>query len=271
MKFLFLRGENIGCIDNAAVQMDCSALPANVGKVIWDSANGWLEYSDRPKLREPFTDPSVYQPLLNTAMTALETAAPPLTLAQAQAVKQTLIDALYAVKRTAPITVAVSVGSKTWDGSDEAIATMNQQVASATAGFSTSSLVTQINAMIAALNNDMTIIAGDFTPLVLSPPNGVFPGAWIWTYGSTKPAPPAGHYATVTGGGGVTGGPFPWLPLGATATVNLTLADLTTIVNAVVTRRQSVAGTRASKKAAVAALATIPAVIAYDVTTGWAY
>jgi hypothetical protein len=269
VNFLFLRAENVGCIDNATVQMDCSTLPANVGKVIWnDASSGWLEYNDRPKLREPFADPSVYQPQINTALTALAAAALPLTLAQAQATKQTLIDALYEMKRTNPITVVVSVGSKSWDGSDEALATMTEQIAVSTAGFSTTSLVTQINAMINKLNPDMATLKANFDNLILGT---IAAGATAWVWQGTKPPSPVGGYATVTGGGGVTGGPFPWLPLGATATVNLTLNDLVAIVNAVVTRRQSVAGTRASKKAAVAALATIPAVIAYDVTTGWAY
>jgi hypothetical protein len=271
MKFLFVRNENLGCIDNATAAVDCSTLPANVAMVIWDSANGWLEYNDRPEMRVPFADPSTYQPLINSTLTALETVTPPLMLAQAQTVKQTLIDALYEMKRTGPITVAVSIGSKTWDGSDEAIATMTEQITAATAGFSTSSLVTQINTMIGKLNTDMATLKNDFNSIDYHP-GMVIQGNSVTGYfwDDTQPPSPVGAYPTVSGGG-VTGGPYPWLPLGATATVNLTLNDLVAIVNAVVTRRQSVAGTRASKNAAVAALATIPAVIAYDVTTGWAY
>jgi hypothetical protein len=269
MKYLFVRSENLGCIDNATAAVDCSTLPANVAMIIWDSLNGWIEYNDRPEMREPFADPSIYQPQINAFLTALEAATPPLTLAQAQAVKQELIDALYDVKRTNPITVTVSVGSKTWDGSDEAMQTMTQQITNSTAGFSTTSLVTQINAMINKLNPDMATLKTNFDNLITAVLSGA--NIWVWSQTNPRPGSPVGGYATVTGGGGVTGGPFPWLPLGTTATVNLTVNDLVTITNAVVARRQSVAGTRASKKAAVAALATIPAVIAYDVTTGWAF
>ena len=59
MKYLFVRSENLGCIDNASVAVDCSTLPANVAMVIWDSANGWLEYNDRQKCgyRSPIRQP----------------------------------------------------------------------------------------------------------------------------------------------------------------------------------------------------------------------
>ena len=191
-------------------------------------------------MRVPFADPSTYQPLINTTLTALEAATPPLMLAQAQAVKQTLIDALYTMKRTAPITVTVSVGSKTFDGSDEAMATMNEQIALSAAAASTTGLVAQINNLISLLNIDMSTLKTNFNRLSgIDHKRGFGSHMDVEREHRSSDAAAAGGYPAVSGSG-VTGGPFPWLPLGATATVNLTLADLTTIVNAAITRRQSV-------------------------------
>jgi hypothetical protein len=266
--FIFIRSENIGAIDNASAAIDCSSLPANVEKVIWDSHTGWLEYNDQPKIHAPFADPSTYQAQLNALMTALSTTTPPLSLAQAQLVKQALVDALYGMKRLKPITVSTSQGSLQWDAADEAVATMNQQLATSAAGFtvSTAGMATQINNMITPLNADQATAKGNFA----SPIHDSGLGYYLW---DSKPDVPTGApYSTVTGSNSSpSGGPFPWAPYGASSTVNLSLADLTAIVNAVGTRRQSLAGTRASKKNAIAVLGSVASVIAYDVTTGWAY
>jgi hypothetical protein len=270
MNFLFLRADNIGCIDNAAANMDCSSLPSNLTKVIWDQGGtGWLEYAGVPKMRVPYNDPSQFQPQLNTLLTVLTTASPPLTLSQAQAVKNALIDALYKMKRINPITVSgLSIGAGTWDGSEEAMMTMTQEMTVSAASYnsSTTGLASQINTMIAGVNADIATTKSNFNAATLDHTLGYY----VW---DTKPDLPANApYSNVTGiASGVSGGPFPWLPYNGTSTVNLTINDLMTIVGAYVTRRRSVASTRATKKAAVNALSTVASVIAYDVTAGWAY
>jgi hypothetical protein len=113
--------------------IDCSSIPANVYIVMWngsqtsdkgDTGFGEILHNDRPALRERFDDPSPYLSILNQHLLAcvdlqlgVEAKAgdvtcaapppaqkPPLTVAQAQAIKTQLIDALFNNKQQAPIT-----------------------------------------------------------------------------------------------------------------------------------------------------------------------
>jgi hypothetical protein len=70
-------------------------------------------------------------------------------------------------------------------------------------------------------------------------------------------------------GGPSAGSTIPWSPIGATAPLNLTMADMTSIMSGIAVRRQSLLNTRETKRAAINALTTIAAVIVYDVTAGW--
>lgn len=60
-----------------------------------------------------------------------------------------------------------------------------------------------------------------------------------------------------------------WLPTAATSPVSLTFSQFSGLVDAIMTRRTSLASTRNSKKAAVNALTTVTAIIDYDTTAGW--
>ena len=66
-----------------------------------------------------------------------------------------------------------------------------------------------------------------------------------------------------------TGGNVQWIPIGATAPVTVTPTEQTGILNGIAARTNDLNAKRNVKIAAVNALTTVPAVIAYDVTTGW--
>ena len=84
------------------------------------------------------------------------------------------------------------------------------------------------------------------------------------------PALPSVAVTPITPGSAVpSGNAIPWMPLGATSTVNLTMAEMIGLMSGIATRRKTLQTTRNSKTAAVNALTTIAAVIAYDVTAGW--
>jgi hypothetical protein len=107
--------------------------------------------------REPFTDPTPYLPVINNWLLAasgqlLGASAPhqpistpqnpALTPAQAQTVKTSLLDALFAVKRQAPITV----GGQTYNASDAETSAMSNQIAAAS-----EQVIDALNAEVATL------------------------------------------------------------------------------------------------------------------------
>jgi hypothetical protein len=62
---------------------------------------------------------------------------------------------------------------------------------------------------------------------------------------------------------------IPWSPIDATAPLLVTMTEITGIMSGIASRRQTLLNTRYTKRAAINALSTIAAVIAYDVTSGW--
>lgn len=109
-------------LSNIPASMTTSSLPSNVSYVQFDTVKGGaVIYNDRPGLPELFIDPSPYQSFVNAWITAMATATPALTLSQAQAIKNALINAIYAVNRQLPVSVAVSAGNFPWDASDAAV------------------------------------------------------------------------------------------------------------------------------------------------------
>jgi hypothetical protein len=106
------------------------------------SPGGEILYNDRVAIREPLIDPSPYLAIINQWLLAaarqaaraslphqpnLSVPAQALTVAQAQMVKNTLLDGLFSAKRQAPITV----GGQTYNGGDGETHSMANQIAAA--------------------------------------------------------------------------------------------------------------------------------------------
>jgi hypothetical protein len=246
------RGLPTMAIDNAvASPFDLSALPSYVRLVVWDNGKGFIERNDTPGVRSNFSDPTPYVPFVNSFITVLSLATPPIILDQAKSIKSDLVDDLFSVKSQAPITVVVSAGSYTWDASAEganamqtAMLPMAQQYAHA------------VNAFV---NNINSAMINQYTPWSGSSANAVqgdFFTMWLAQQSSLS--------------SGVTfPGPIPLLPYGATAPVSLTLDDFVTILKALNVRRTSLAAQRNSKKNSIALRTSIPDVVSADITSGW--
>jgi hypothetical protein len=174
-------------VDDASITgIDCSSIPANVEMVWWNSAQGTqsgggpqgtppsgeILYNDRIAIRETFTDPSPYIAIINQWLLAaarqvagaslphqpnLTVPATALTVAQAQMVKNTILDGLFALKRKAPITF----NGKTYDGSDaeqaaianaiSAAAQQNIDAANTSASFGSGNIVSAVNTAFSGL------------------------------------------------------------------------------------------------------------------------
>lgn len=119
MRFLISRPDDVMSIDNVAISLDCSSLDPSVKYVLWnENGSGFIEPATGIALRTSFTDPSPYQPLVNAWITAQAAATPALTPAQARAIKSELVDALWIVKRQAPVSVLTSLGTFSFDAND---------------------------------------------------------------------------------------------------------------------------------------------------------
>ena len=310
MQFLILRAENLVVIDNAAIEINCSALPANVAMIVWHDDIGKIEYNDRPAMRTDFTDPSPYIPFLNAWMTAFSTQVPPLQLPQAKKVKTDLVEALYDYKRREPYTYGW-----VYDANDEAVMFMNSTLAnilSDTGGPGSlvpsinntfHSLTLQLNPIFTTINTNannfntsMAVIdtwsgymAQNWGGLSLNPELHDSGGA------SNNVTAHSHQYYNVsiivpirgTGSAGtyrmsqssyvtdVTVGFTPatamvaWQPLNSASIVAISVDDFNDALTGIVARNNTLNGSRVSKKSAINALASIPAVVAYDVTAGW--
>jgi hypothetical protein len=277
MNFLFLRAENLGCLDNATAAINCASLPSTVEKVIWTGTAGNLEYNNAPKIRSSFSDPTPYLGLVNGLMTILSSRSPALTLAQAQYVQTTLIDVLYNMKRVVPYTF---VGHN-WDATDDFMLAYSSQLAALMASGSS----VNMSGLITPLNSDMAMLKNNFT-VGGTASSGVWhssgPGAlgvgfqdvyntnfigYGYQIGSPAIQIPAGGYSA--SGAFTFTGTLSFVPVGETAAVAISVANLAALITNIGSRRGTLSVTRSTKKAQVAALATVAAVIAYDVTAGW--
>jgi hypothetical protein len=269
-----------------------AALASNINFVQWDAvtAIGKIIYNDRLPLPEQFTDPSPYQTQVNQWMTsAAALATNPLSLAQAQAVKSSLIDSIWLGKRTANVTVSTSLGSYTFNPTDlfssdvmnwlPALAAIVAQVNATNSDIAT--MVGTINTAISTVCGEANTAANTVTSELNSnfaayyafysthvfpygEGNGSSPNLPNWGISNTSPASYSGPsvLASLTA-------PIKMLPVGSTSYPAFTLADLFAVLAAVQTQRANEAVVRASKQAAVAALSTVASCISYDATTGW--
>jgi hypothetical protein len=278
-------GVGVMQVDNVnANDLDLSGLPGTF-MVEWREGRGEIETTAAPGLRTIFYDVTPYAFFFRMFMAALNTGGT-LTLTQAQKIQTDLISCLFDTKRQAPISFTPAGGTAASYSADDTemaalcLNTIPFIVGSTTSG--STSLVAQINAMIDNINTGIvntlnanasihnfnyntcnadlrsqSIIGGGFAA---SPG---LPGTAALSLVNTVTT--LAHIA----GAGAGSANVPWSPIGATAPILLTLADTGNLASAVATRRQGLLNTHNNKRAAVNALATIPAVIAYDVTAGW--
>lgn len=292
--FSFVINSALGTIHVNAVgaTLTSNSLAANVQYVQFDASTGvgQIMYNDRPSIPELFQDPSPYQTYVNQWITAEAALAKlPLTLAQAQAVKCALVQAIYAVKRQQPVNVTVSAGNNNWDASDQAVARMN-----VLAGFAyidnVNSLISTLNSEISTLNTNVTDSNGlrsAYTTFVTNLQTNL--NSWVstlnsseaasinnppasWTSVSNMSVPPAGSTTamnTLSNISSITVPTMKLLPYGGTSLVTVTPTDVGAILSAIATQNANEAVANATKQAAVNALTTIANVVAYDATTGW--
>ena len=276
------------CVDNVnAIDLDFSALPADVYMIQWREGRGEIELVGQPGLRSNFTDATPYVAFFQQFLTAV---LPGLTLAQAQKVQTDLVALLYDSKRQAPFNFTVTQGNYNWSALDEDVAAMSLEtvpyIAEAVAGTggTTSSLVSQINAMIDQINSSIVsphnttvgqmnayLIGSDINTsfeyvTIAGSASGNAPAAHPGLRGSVPAASNISHIAGPGGGSPIT---VSWRPIGATAPLSLSITDMSNLMIGIANRRTTLLTTNNTKTNAINALTAISDVIAYDVTAGW--
>jgi hypothetical protein len=245
-----------------------NSFASNISFVQWGNGAGIVLYSDRLALPEVFTDPSPYQIAVNQWMTAKASLlVTPLTLAQAQAIKNSLIDGVYAYKRQSPLTVSTSQGSLTFSMDDQygvLQAPGAIPIAQILLG-GMGSIETMVQGVVSSYNtaaandayyNESEMFAG---LSIATTGNSWTDYLSIHAYGisASSPALPA-----------ITTTPV-LLPIGATSYPPFTTADQLAIINAAVAQKSREQLIWSQKRAAVNALTSVASVVAYDTTTGW--
>jgi hypothetical protein len=297
MRFLLVRSENLVVVDNAELTISCAALPTNVEMVVYNEIDGKIEYNDRPSVRIAFTDPSPYQTLINSWITAAAAQTPALQLAQAKQVKNDLIDGVFHHKRRLPFTL----GPWQYDARDDNVQALDLLVQSnASASSENSGLIGSINTAFSNLVNALNTNVGQHNTsagAVNAWSNSNYL-AWTKTIGSgiliagsslyalgypfgDAPVPPGqGGFVlmnslsapTVSGTVNTSlsyTGSVTHQPLNATSPQTIDTNSVHNAITGIASRRNTLNADRMAKKAAVNALTTIPAVVAYDATTGW--
>jgi hypothetical protein len=282
---------NVVQVDNVnAVDVDMTGMAANVFCVEWREGRGELETTTAPGLRTIFYDVTPYTVFFQRFMTELNGNGA-ITLPQAQKIQTDLIEVLFDGKRQAPMAFTPTAGTAaSWSADDTEVAAMSLQMLGGTGSNISNSLVSQINAMIDSINARIVNVAnantGQFNvmnanvtyvlPLLRETALNLVGGGNIAQHaaspGSDGRGPGSGNFGSMTAIAHI-GGPasptMPWSPIGATTPVNLSSDDMSALMASIASRRQGLLNTSNSKRAAVNALATIAAVIAYDVTAGW--
>ena len=280
-------------VDNVnANDMDFSGLPSNVYMAEWREGRGEIETTDAPGLRTTFTDVAPYSPYFQRFM-AVKNTDGALTLTQAKKIQTDLITCLFDDKRQAPYAMSVSGTAYMWSAHDTDVAAMSLEALGGSGSSVPNSLTAQINAMIDQINSNIVSQGNTLiSQLIAFQANGVNAGPinYLNSYCRTIFVAGAGAVAAPGLGSGVNcppstqnfsppidishiGGPssasIPWSPIGATAPLTLTGDQMNSLMAGIASRRQTLLNTRNTKNNAVTALATMPAVIAYDVTAGW--
>ncbi len=203
----------------------------------------------------------------------------PLTLAQAQAVKCALVNAIYFVKRTAPVTVAVGGTSYQWDAADAAVGRMSTAASLAyisdlnsvlsSIDSQMASLITALNTNVDDHNNLIANLQSDLNSWVssLNTNESPIPG-WVTMGNMTVPANNMAHVSW-SNPSAITVPTIQLLPYGGTALVTLQPSDVKAIMQAIGNQYAAKSLVNEQKQAAINALTTAHDVINYDATTGW--
>jgi hypothetical protein len=270
-------------IDNVSMQMTSNALAGNIKTVIYSTTkSGMIVYNDRPPIPETFVDPSPYQVYIEDWMTLAAAASPPLTLAQAQAIKNGLIDGIWIARSQAPVSVVTSLGTYSFSLTPgDPICVLNDSALPAISGVvaqfgaintAIENMLATINAAIDTANTDLSGLASganaglasivtqintaDGETVLTDPPT-------ITVTGLTD-----GSYAAPAALGSLSA-PVKMMPIGSTSYPAFTVADLFAVLSAAQTQIANETAVRATKQAAVNALSTVTSVISYDATAGW--
>jgi hypothetical protein len=269
------------------------SLATNINQIWYKEGVGLIYFNDRQHIGEPFTDPSVYQTQINAWITAMATATPALTLAQAKVIKNKFVGAIYDVKRQAPVTVGTSLGTLQFEATDSAMLAYTLQTGYQFVA-NLNAIIAQLNQCIAEGNAVLGAANGNLIPIV-NALIGNSGGSGLGKYevlmdqynletfglsgGQVQPNPPIRANlpgdASAWGGsfgsgvGGISSASPALVSLGSTAAQSFTENDLIAIIAAVSTQVVVKQAVNNAKQAAVNACGTIAAVVALDVTTGW--
>jgi len=238
MNFVIFCAQGQMSIDSAVMPIDTSSVASGTAYVVFLGDNGQTEPTGLP-IRTSITDPSPYQTCVNNWLTAAAAASPALTLAQAQTIKSNLVNTIFKSYERA----SISYLSYNWDCSPDAIAAMT--------------------AMAATLGNGAIALAMQAVYNVGKSVDGSVSAGLFNASGAGWPANSSSntYVANVSG--------VQWTPLGQSTPVSLTMAQFMGLLGAIVARRALLAVNQQALLASIAAAATIAAVIAIDITSGW--
>lgn len=269
-------------IDNAMiVGLSLASLPANVSILTWDGLIGELEYSDAPAVRTLFVDPSPYLPMVNAWIVA---AASAISLAQSKTIKSALVNQLYDLKRQAEYSG--------YEATDEAVLGMIEALSGpgyGSIGSFTSDYNNAAQTHANGVNSAFSLHLAYLNQSYGSVPDRINPS--YSNFYSQFPAALHGQRFSPYDGPTITGGftsawpgmsmpAYPtlstpadstvqWFAIGATSPTSMAYSTFVSITSGIVSRRSSLQATRVTKMNQIAALSTIAAVAAYDVTAGW--
>jgi hypothetical protein len=287
MKF-WLQIPGTMAIDNCLISgLTFPGLPPDIYMVNWDGVTnkGELEYKNAMPIRTPFLDPSPYLPYVNAWIIKGQTQTPPINLPQAKTIKQDVVETLFNYKRQLPIAV-VTIGW-TFAATDEDTTSMNRYLSSVST-LSVNNVVAQLKEGINAqfvylsgdlndkLNRDSTVTGITSTGTFSGSGTAPADGGPMDVSGTTSQVAVAGKSTFTTIVTPAVEAPvinYPeylfWVPLGSTTTVGFTVDQFCLILSAIEERRASLNSVRLTKREEIDGLATIAAVAAYDVTSGW--
>jgi hypothetical protein len=252
-------------IDDASISgLNTSPVASNVFLLFWHGDHGEImrKQDATMPVREKFIDPTPYLPIFDRFLLAGENETPPLTLAQAKRIKQSLLESLFNMKRqqsyngiaqTDTFQVA-AIGSLTSagvvDAVNAAIDTLNANLANLIRYYvDLNNAIIKAGAYLAAINAaidsiQVTVSGGGESGYTTNVTFTPMPEQFLYEL----PVPSAGQY-------------MPHVTLAANSTAQM--------VNAVSARTYSLSNVWVTKFNEIEACTTIPQVAAYDIVSGW--